>query len=496
MRATCLVAVLLAGLPLAAADRWDRKVEKTAGAVRAAGARAPFVELDTEIKAAELLRETHPQLAWQFATEAASRMKAADSGNLVRRLVLLLMAIKPVEGEAAVRALPQQSDAYNALVYYWMQKDDPAKAAEAVKESWAKGLYIGNTSRALSSLVQKQPEAAARLIRELLDLLPPEKAALQTVLALQLPTESIAAKDPATARTVFVKLFGAVAREDFNAGSSPELFSTYKFGDKQVETLGARDTLLLRLGLYLRSLDPDLYSKNEKLFERWRDDIAAVKPGEEEKVAKTGNMIFMSREALEKRRAAGPAEAGPKKPAPPPKPAPFAEAYAKAMSAQDAERASLLTALVKRADVTDAERMQAARELVRITPALPVSKRFEAAGAAFWAASELDLKPLLKPAAGVLLATLADLEQCKEAYCETQRRSGSILDGYDTIAAAARRSKLHLDNPAVTARGSLLDLSDVLDENYDFKLAGIQGGEYALRAQRGRVVMLNFWATW
>jgi hypothetical protein len=496
MRATCLLAVFAAALPLAAADKWDQKVRKAAEAVHAASARAPAVAVDTLVKAAELLRETHPQLAWQFATAAAEQSKAATSGNLTGRLVTVLMTLKPVEGEAIVRTLPQQSDAYNALAGYWIQKQEPVRAAELIKESWNKGFYISNTARALSSLAEKQPEAAVPVIRELLGLLSPEKAALQPVMALQVAAESIAAKDPATARAVFVKLFGAVGREDFNTGNSLELRSTYKFGDRRVETLGARDTLLLRLGIYLHWLDPDLYSKNEKLFERWRDNIATVKPGEEEKVAKAGSIIFTSREAIEKLRAAGPAAPEPKKPPQPPKTAPFAEVYGKAMSGEDPERASLLTALVKRADITDAQRMQAARELLRVSPKLPISKRFDAAGAAFWAASELDLKPLLKPAARLLLATLGDLDQCKEAYCEQQRNAGAVIEGYDTVAEAAKRSKLGLDEPNTTARGSLLELSDVLEEKYDFKLAGIQGGEYALRAQRGRVVMLNFWATW
>jgi hypothetical protein len=497
-RISCIL--FMAALPLTAATKWDNKVQKAADAVRASSARAPEVALDTAVKAAELLRPTHPQLAWQFATSAAEQMKASGLGaQLTPRLATALLAIDPVEGEKIARTLPEQSVVYAALVSYWTRKEDPMRAADVLKEAWAKGFYLPSAGSVLTSFRAKQPDAAAALFRTMLDQLQPEKAGMDAVRAMFAATRALAPQDPGAAKIALAKLLDVVSREKFNAESPQEMAAIFKLGDKNVETYGARDSYLLPIGIYLHSLDPDLYAKNEKLFAPWREDIAKLQPGDETKAASASASMFMPREMLEKRKAEGRLMMEPAKPDATPAPAPplFAGAFAKAMAVErEAQRASALSALLRREDFTPAQRLQVVQELLRIVPSLPASGRFQTAAAAFRAADEMGLKAVLKPAANELASALAALERCKEPACESARKSGRALPAYDDLAAAVRRSKLMVDDPAVTARASLIDLRDVLEENYDFKLPGIQGTDYALRANRGRVVMLNFWATW
>jgi hypothetical protein len=495
-----LLSLLMAALPLAAATKWDKKVQKTADAVRAGSARAPGVALDTAIKAAELLRPTHPQLAWQFAASAAEQMKTSGLGaQFTQRLTTVLMAIDPAEGEKIARTLPEQSVVYTALVSYWTKKEDPVRAADVLKEAWAKGFYLPSAGSVLSSLRAKQPEAADALFRTMLDQLQPDKAGMDPVRAMFAATRAVAAKNPTAATAALVKLLDVVSRENFNAESPQEIAANFKLGDKNVETYGARDSYLLPIGIYLHALDADLYAKNEKLFEPWRGEIAKLKPGDETKAANAGAYMLMPRDMLEKRKAERRPLLEPAKPdaEPAPAPPPFADAFAKARAGErEAQRASALSALLRREDFTPPQQLQIVQELLRIVPGLAASSRFQTAATAFRAASDMDLKPALKPAANALASALAALEQCKEPACESARKSGRALPAYDDLALAVRRSKLRVDDAAVAARASLIDLRDVLEENWDFKLPGIQGTDYALRAQRGRVVMLNFWATW
>jgi hypothetical protein len=487
-----LLAVLVAVLPLSAATKWDQRVEKAAAAVRAANARAPVeIRADSDVKAAEMLRATHPQLAWQFATAAAEELKAARrSGPLNQRLTAVLMALKPEEGGRIARELPDGSSAYEGLASYWIKQKDTARAAAVVKEAWDKGIYLRAATRLIASIRPTQPEEAAALFRYLFERLQPEKTTTDTVQMLIPAAQSVMANDPAAAGAALARLLDIVSNEKFGATGQMEMVAQYKLGDKTVETYGTRDSLLLPIGIYLHSLDSQLYEKNAKLFDKWRGEIAAVKPGEERKAATATRNSMQIRESLARRQ--GPFFSEAPRPAGPPKPTPFERAWKSVMLSPSIQLQSLL----RRNDLTEAQRLQTARELLRIAPSLDPAQRVLAASAVLRTASDHDLKPVLKPAAVALAAALADLDKCADASCVDMRENGRALPSYDDLAAVVRQSHLHVTNPGVADRLSLLDLRDVLEENYDFKLPGIQGSDYALRAQKGRIVMLNFWATW
>src|SRR5262249_35822628 len=52
------------------------------------------------------------------------------------------------------------------------------------------------------------------------------------------------------------------------------------------------------------------------------------------------------------------------------------------------------------------------------------------------------------------------------------------------------------DDPALEAADSLLALRESMAQNASFSLTGLDGKTYSLAGLRGRVVLLNFWATW
>ena len=59
-----------------------------------------------------------------------------------------------------------------------------------------------------------------------------------------------------------------------------------------------------------------------------------------------------------------------------------------------------------------------------------------------------------------------------------------------------RRTSFGIDDPRMAAQTALLELAEVLQPHYDFSLSGLDGKQHSLSAQRGKVVLLNFWATW
>lgn len=63
-------------------------------------------------------------------------------------------------------------------------------------------------------------------------------------------------------------------------------------------------------------------------------------------------------------------------------------------------------------------------------------------------------------------------------------------------ANAAYSRNIGGDNASVRARTALAELSDLVSTGYDFELTSVSGPRISLQAQRGKVVLLNFWATW
>lgn len=67
-----------------------------------------------------------------------------------------------------------------------------------------------------------------------------------------------------------------------------------------------------------------------------------------------------------------------------------------------------------------------------------------------------------------------------------------------TLAKLVRyeHMKSPIEDPSLDSRLELLRLRELTTEQADFKLSGIDGKTYSLKNLRGKVVVVNFWATW
>lgn len=135
---------------------------------------------------------------------------------------------------------------------------------------------------------------------------------------------------------------------------------------------------------------------------------------------------------------------------------------------------------------TDADRARSAIQLAADIRALPASpERIGLAASLCSVSSEGDLgNAALSAVAGALVETNRDAPS-EGDYLEL---AGLIRDKHIPIPAGANR-------PVLEAADALLALREAVVQESDFTLTGLDGKSYSLSAMRGKVVLVNFWAT-
>jgi len=138
---------------------------------------------------------------------------------------------------------------------------------------------------------------------------------------------------------------------------------------------------------------------------------------------------------------------------------------------------------------TDADR---ARLVLEVTPqirALPAGAgKISLARGLAGVATEGDLGNAALTAVATTL-----LEALREAG-----GAGASADSYLEVASLVRyeRVKTQGSDAALDAATALLELRDQILQGSDFTLAALDGKQYTLASLKGRIVLLNFWATW
>ncbi len=255
---------------------------------------------------------------------------------------------------------------------------------------------------------------------------------------------------PKEALQAIERLLPAVAEPNWGEGEMT-LAARFQVGPQIIETNRSRDTVLLAMALDLRALAPAQYTKQRAWFEIWDPAIRQLSAADSLKAAQP--ISVRSRGSAVQPTAA--------------------------QARIQQQLPQMRGELDKQARAELAARL--AKE-IRDLPAGP--RKLPLARALRNLSTEGDLGPqALQEVADTAIAAMKQAEPKGEDFLELAK-----LVRYEHVKAP--------EDPSLSANLALLRLRELVEQNTDFTLKGLDGNSYALHALRGRVVLLNFWATW
>jgi peroxiredoxin len=406
----------------------------------------PALRIEFRMRAAEALAAKHPELSRKFVRLAVDEIKAGNNWQLGNGVLQAFAVAAPADGMAI---LPYLAPAQVGMMTAAMARANrPDQALAMYRQSLAHGdLQLSIVGMVLTPLVKEKPAEAVKLFQDILaaahfDTLDPYEAyrfldSAKTIL----PVSKQLAVDAAD------RIATAASAPDYGAHATRQVTAVFQGGPEPIATTNSRDTLLLASGLRLKDWAPERFESQKAALERW--NLSAPL---------TVKSIALSRNA----GAAPPKQDGP-----------------------DAAISKQLSQM--RGLPTDADRARLVLQMVKQIRELPA-----ASARVSWASSVATLSTegdLGKEALGAVASTLADA---------LQQAPAPTGDPYLELASLIRYERLPAPkpDPSLDAASSLLALRQQLQQEIDFTLTGLDGKQYSLSALRGKVVLLNFWATW
>jgi peroxiredoxin len=432
---------LLVSVLIVAAVAWGARdngtVEQAAARVEQLALQStPALRPEFRVLAAQALQERYPELAAKFVRAALEDVASRDV--IDAQLLGALAALAP---EETIALLPHLKPGSDYVVADALVRANQARRAVAVyRAALGKGQPGVHLVPLFNALVKENPDEAKKLFAEMLAAFSYDAATPFDLYGLINSAVAVAPVAPALAADVYERVVILASAPAYGRDANPGFHATFQIGSATIPATNSRETLLIAAGARLRALAPDRFEKHKDVLAKW--DLAGTFKGKG---------INIDR---------------PKQDTPP------------------AETA-ILERMRKLRDLPDAERAKAVLELAQAIQNLPKGAK------ANWASSLANLATEGDNGADALTAVAAALGQGIQESAPSAR-------AYIELAQLIRyeHTRAPFSDPSLDAADAVLALRERVHQEAGFTLTGMDGKTYSLAALRGKVVLLNFWATW
>ena len=397
------------------------------------------LRIDFQLSAAQALAPKYPAISRKLLDPVLAEIRADKIQKLSYDAMRSLAAASPQDAIAVVGHLTPGSREMliNAFTFAHRTPD----AMRVLRDSLASGqLPLQPAAQILKQLAREDPAQAKSLFEQVLSGLPAHQDPMELWQFIAC-ADAVRTIEPKLAADAYGQILAAAAKPEYGAGKTSIIVTFANF-----DTHNSRDTILVSAGSRLLALDPTKAAPFKDQLSHWDLSKPLVPKG----------MTF--------------ANAGAKP-----------NAMLPEIAALHKQSGDL------RGNLTDAERSQLAVEQARRIDALLAGQdKLNLARGLASLSTEGDLgKPALTAVAGALAHALHENPGTTGDYVEL-----ASLIRYEGVPAPA------FEDPAEQAAEALLALRDQIHQSAGFTLTGLDGKTWSLAALRGKIVLLNFWATW
>lgn len=454
------IVILLAPLLGGAAVITDDEIRKEASRlVQAATAEPPLFGLETMLQTATLVRpyvQDESQRIYRVAVAHGARHR--DIG-MRPEMARMWLELDPSGGEQELLKFNDKRQVLAVLAgYYRARKDSVAAAKHAEAAARMDAVRLGDTGNLLRMVAEHSPGKIPELLR-----LPHVRGYQRQGRMLEDVVDGLAIsalQQPEAVRKVVEQLRELVDAADFS--KDPErVTTTYPSGGREVQTADTKSTLLASLDLVKQLTADETRAAAQESIRKRSQTYTNVTPG-----PKPVDGALSSDRAIEEIRKREPAY----------------------------QQIGELWRYLQGKPRT-AEEAKAILNVMFEWSAKATDKRSDPA---WFSQSLLNLDGRLGPPGRgwVLPKELRPMVFVGAARIGQQQDNAP--EQFNDLALAFEKEHVDVpeDLPSVRNRLALAALRGRMESRYSFSLPGVDGSSTELRSLRGKVVLINFWASW